>query len=407
MKPDLSVKAWGVTFKNPMVVASATPTKDARYMLKGLEAGAGGVISKTITYEPKLQKYVSPRFTVLHKKGWPHVYSNYSCEFLATYTPEEYLNELRQAKKYCEEHNAVLIGSISGTDSKTWKELAKIVEDTGVDLLELNYGCPHPQDLGYKSGAELGRCPDTSAEVTSIVVNAVNIPVIVKVTPEAVDPVLVSQKVQAAGAHGITAINRFPALEVDLDSGRPLLHSAFAGVGGPWMRPITLKWLAKIAKSVDLPISATNGIATWKDVIKCIMCGAHTVQTCTAIMYGRKGYGHIQDFLKGMSRYMEEKGYKSLDEIRGITLPQIKTWDTVDRDTVAKAKVDRDKCTGCKLCRNWCFYEAVSYNAEGQPKEKAAIDENRCDGCGLCPSLCPDEAISMEGPVPVYLGDFQ
>lgn len=407
MKPDLSVKAWGVTFKNPIVVASATPTKDAKYMLKGLEAGAGGVISKTVTDEPKLQKYVSPRFTVLHKKGWPHVYSNYSCEFLATYKPEEWMHELREAKKHCEGHKAILIGSISGSSMDSWRKLAQMVEDTGADLLEVNYGCPHPKDLGYKSGAELGKDPDAAAEVTNAVVNAVKIPVIVKVTVDGVDPVLVSQKVQAAGASGITAINRFPALEIDIDTGRPLLHSTFAGVGGPWMRPITLKWLAKIVKAVDLPVSATNGIATWKDVIKTIMCGAHTVQTCTALMYGRKGYGHIQDFLTGMERYMEEKGYRSLDEIRGITLPQIMDWDTVDRDTRATAIVNREKCTGCKLCRHWCYYGAVAYTANADGKDRAAIDGHLCDGCGLCVSLCPDDAISLKGPVPVYMGDYE
>lgn len=405
MKPDLSVKVWGKTFKNPIVVASATPTKDAKYMLKGMEAGAGGVISKTVTFEPLLQKYVSPRFTVLHKKGWPHVYSNYSCEFLATYTPKEWLNELRQARKYADEYNSVLIGSISGSNMENWAELAKMVEDTGVDMLELNFGCPHPQDLGYKSGAELGGDPEAGAKVTDVVVNAVDVPVIVKVTAEGVNPIVVSKAVKEAGARGLTVVNRFPALEIDLDTGRPLLHSGFAGVGGPWMRPITLKWIAKIAKQVGLPISATNGIATWKDVAKCIMVGAYTVQTCTALMYGKKGYAHISDFLQGLSKFMEEKGYKNLDEIRGITLPQIKTWDTVDRETLNVSKVDTEKCIGCKICRHWCLYGAISYKPDTGGKEKAYIDPELCDGCGLCPSLCPQGAIVMEGP-DVYLGDF-
>lgn len=405
MKPDLSVKVWGKTFKNPIVVASATPTKDAKYMLKGMEAGAGGVISKTVTFEPLLQKYVSPRFTVLHKKGWPHVYSNYSCEFLATYTPEEWLNEMRQARKYADEYDSVLIGSISGSNMENWGELAKMVEDTGVDMLELNFGCPHPQDLGYKSGAELGGDPKAGAEVTDVVVNAVGVPVIVKVTAEGVNPIVVSKAVKEAGAKGLTVVNRFPALEIDLDTGRPLLHSGFAGVGGPWMRPITLKWIAKIAKRVGLPISATNGIATWEDVAKCIMVGAYTVQTCTALMYGKKGYGHIDDFLKGLSSFMEDKGYKNLDEMRGITLPQIKTWDTVDRDTLNISKVDTEKCNGCKFCRHWCLYEAISYKSDAGGKEKAYIDPDLCDGCGLCTSLCPQEAIVMDGPN-VFLGDF-
>ena len=72
------------------------------------------------------------------------------------------------------------------------------------------------------------------------------------------------------------------------------------------MRPITLKWISKVARAVDVPISATNGVFTWEDVVKMIMVGAGTVQTCTAIMYGTKQYGVITDFLKGLNKYLDE-----------------------------------------------------------------------------------------------------
>lgn len=405
MKPDISVEVCGKKFKNPIVVASATPTKNAESMRKCIEAGAGGIITKTISPEPLLKKYVSPRFTVLHKKAWPHLYSNYSCEFLATYSMEEWIKELRLTRKYCDEGNVVLVTSISGDSLANWAELAKEVEDIGSDMLELNFGCPHPRDLGYKSGQELGSDPDAAAEVTNVVANAVKIPVFIKLTAEAVSPVYVAQRVKEAGAAGVTAINRFPALDIDLNTGRPLLHSTFAGVGGPWMRPITLKWIAKIAREVDIPISATNGIDSWRDVIKCIMVGASTVQTCTALMYGTKQYGHIREFLDGMEKFMIEKGYKTLDEIRGITLPQIITWDKVDRESRAVSVVNPEKCNGCKFCQNWCFYDAISYYEE-DGKRKAKVDPDKCDKCGLCASLCPRDAITMKGPKPVYLGDF-
>ncbi|MEW6275996.1 MAG: dihydroorotate dehydrogenase, partial [Bacillota bacterium] len=144
--PDLSVEVCGKRFKNPIVVASATPTKDAAYMKKCVDAGAGGIVAKTVTCEPKLQKYVSPRFTVLHKRGWPHIFSNYSCEFLATHPPEEWAEQLKAAVKYCHEHDTVIVGSISGSTLETWASLAQQVEATGVDMLELNFGCPHPRD---------------------------------------------------------------------------------------------------------------------------------------------------------------------------------------------------------------------------------------------------------------------
>jgi dihydroorotate dehydrogenase (fumarate)/dihydropyrimidine dehydrogenase (NAD+) subunit PreA len=403
MKPDLSIEVCGVKFKNPIVVASATPSKDAKFMKRCVDAGCGGIIAKTVTDEVKMQHYVSPRFTVLHKKAWPHDFSNYSCEFYATYTPAEWAEEMKVATEYCHAHDVVMVGSISGTTMESWDKLAREMAATGVDMLELNMGCPHPRDLGYKSGQELGSSPEAAAEVLKVVVNAVDIPVFVKLTPEAVSPLEMAKMMQSAGASGVTAINRFPALDIDLESGRPLLHGSFAGTGGPWMRPIMLKWVAKIAREVDIPISATNGIWEWEDVAKAIMCGASTVQTCTALMYSSRGYRKIGDFLKGLESFMERKGYATINEMKGVTLPQILSWDVVDRETKAVSIVNAEKCTGCKICPNWCFYDAITLDEDGI----ATIDKNLCDGCGLCAALCPDDAIYMEGPKPIYLGDFR
>ena len=73
----------------------------------------------------------------------------------------------------------------------------------------------------------------------------------------------------------------------------------------------------------------------------------------------------------------------------------------VDREAKHISSVNKDKCNACGLCQRWCFYDAISYDAD----KKAQIDPALCDGCGLCPSLCPKDAISMEGKV--FLGNFK
>lgn len=405
MTPKLAVEYCGVKFKNPIVIASASPSKNGEYMRRCAESGAGGVIAKTFSPEPLAQKYVSPRFTVLHKKGWPNNYSNYSCEFLATYDTEDWMKEMVAGKKACDAFNCSLVGSISGNSKESWIDLAKRMEDIGLPMLELNFGCPHPKDLGYKSGQELGNSPEAAADVTKMVCDAVRIPVFVKLTSEAVNIVDVARFCKDAGASGFTVVNRFSALDIDIETGRPLLHGGFAGVGGPWMRPITLKWIVKIASATGMPISATNGIFSWEDVIKCIMCGATTVQTCTAIMYGRRQFGEIEVFLKGLEKYLMDRKIPDINKLRGITLPQIIPWDKVDREHIAISEVLDEKCVGCGLCTNWCFYDAIRIE-EKEGRKKSVIDPEKCDGCGLCPSLCPSEAIEMRGEVPVYLGNF-
>lgn len=407
MKPDLSVTVCGIRHKNPIVVASATPSGNYEHMKTCVDAGAGGIIAKTYTPEPLARQYVTPRFTVLHKKGWPHNFSNYSCEFLAQYDLDDWAKELEKSVKYCHAHDVVLYGSLSGDTLENWKKMAKQCESTGVDALELNFGCPHPKDLGYLSGQELGNNPDAAAAVTKVVCDTVKIPVFCKLTSEAVNPCVVAEKCRDAGASGLTVINRFSALDIDLEAGgRPLLHANFAGVGGPWMRPILLKWLIKIGRAAQLPMSATSGIWGWEDVVKAIMCGASTVQTCTALMYGTKGYGMIQEYVDKLAAYMENHGYETIEQMRNITEPQVITWDEVDREAYAKHEnysvVDPDKCRGCGLCHNWCFRSAISYDE----RKKAHIDTDKCDGCGLCPSLCPASAIKLESLKPVYLGNF-
>ncbi|KXA95199.1 dihydroorotate dehydrogenase [candidate division MSBL1 archaeon SCGC-AAA259I09] len=404
--PDISVEVCGLRFKNPIVLASATPTKSPEKMLKGMKKGAGGVIAKTVTDEPLLQKYVRPRFTVLHKSGWPQVYSNYSCEYLYPGTPEEWLDELEKTKEYAEKYDSVLIGSVSGRTVEKWAEMARKTEEAGADIIEMNFGCPHPKSgkkMEHKEGTEIGQDPEMAAEITKAVKNETSVPVFAKLTPENTRVEDVTKKVEKAGADGVTAINRFQALDIDIEAeGRPLLHGDYAGVGGPWMRPLTLKYLTRVAKEVDLPISATNGVSTWKDVVKMIMCGATTVQTATAIIYGGKGYDPVEQFNNNLEEFMAEHSYSSIEDMCGVTLDKIIPFEDVEREPDVWSEVVQEECTQCGLCENWCFYNAIQSS-----EDRVGIEKEKCDGCGLCVSLCPQSAIEMKGETPVYFGDFK
>jgi dihydroorotate dehydrogenase (fumarate)/dihydropyrimidine dehydrogenase (NAD+) subunit PreA len=400
----LEFEVCGIKFKNPILLASATPTKNAEYMRKGFEAGAGGVVAKSVTDLEAQQKYVRPRFTVLHKKAYPHCFSNYSSEFAATYTPKEWMKELKQAKVYARDYGAVVIGSVVGTSLQSWKELSMMVEDTGCDMMEMNFGCPNLTGLKVQ-GAEMGADVEGVLQRVRAVVESVRFPVFAKLTSEGVNPLITAGIAKQAGAKGFVVINRTPSLEVDLETGAPLLAGGFNGVGGPWMRPIMLKWVAKVSQEFGLPVSATSGIWEWPDVVKAIMCGASTVQTCTAVTHGQKGLGIIKDYLQGLEKYLDDYGFKSVEELRGRTLRHgIRLFDQLIRlpKGAIWSEVDEEKCTGCRLCQNWCFYEAITYNDSGW----AAINKENCDGCGACAALCPSEAITMKGKKPIYLGNF-
>lgn len=396
----LETELAGRILKNPIVVASATTTRNAQYMKRAMESGAGAIVAKSLYDTELYRRYVRPRFTILHKKGYPYCFSNYSSEFAATYAPEEWMVELKKAKRYSEENHCLLIGSMAASTIASWQRNARMIEETGVDLLEISFSCPNV--IGSKLGVELGGDPDACFEVTAAVVDAVKIPVFTKLTFDGVNLIEVARRVKEAGAKGVTLIGRFSSLEIETKGGRPLLAGGFAGVGGPWIRPIMQKWVARIAREVKIPVSAAGGTYSQRDVAKAIMCGASTVQICSAIMYGRKGYSVIKELVDGLLTYLRENGIPSINRIRGITLDQIKTFQELEREGEVWGQVDPDNCDGCHLCQNWCYYEAISFNEKGV----ARIDRELCDGCGLCRILCPQEAIEMQGKGPFYFGDF-
>jgi len=349
--------------------------RDADAILACAEGGAGGLVAKTISRSAAVVP--TPNMAEIS-----HGFLN--AERWSELPPERWLeDELPRARSA----GVPLIVSLGySADDIAW--LAPRVRPFA-DALEL-------------STHYIGEDPGPMVDAIKAAKDAVGVPVFVKLSPLGRELPRAAELAVRAGADAIVAINSFgPCLAIDIETGRPLLHSTYAGVGGPWMRPITLKWISKVARAVDVPISATNGVFTWEDVVKMIMVGAGTVQTCTAIMYGTKQYGVITDFLKGLNKYLDGHGYASVKDIQGITLPQILTWDAVDREHKHVSSVNKDKCNACGLCKRWCFYDAISYDKN----KKAKIDPARCDGCGLCPSLCPKDAISMEGKV--FLGNFK
>ena len=163
---------------------------------------------------------------------------------------------------------------------------------------------------------------------------------------------------------------------------------AYGGYTGPAIRPIIMRKLSEVARNVDIPLSGVGGVGSYRDVVEYIMLGATTVQLCTAVMWN--GYGQITKILKDLDAWMDQKGYKSFDEIRGIALKDITTVEKLAEMPPLFAEIDADKCTGCGLCKRSCFYRAIEKQGD-----ICAADKSKCDGCGLCAQLCPAKAITL------------
>ena len=139
--------------------------------------------------------------------------------------PEEFLPEIEATVAYAADHDAVVIGSIGSETTEGWVTLAKQIEQTGVPLLECNFGCPHPHMMpGVKTGMEVGQDFEYACKVTHQVCQAVDIPVMIKVTPQVTSLIEFTGRLMDAGAQAVTLTNRFIGFVPDIETGKPLIY---------------------------------------------------------------------------------------------------------------------------------------------------------------------------------------
>jgi dihydroorotate dehydrogenase (NAD+) catalytic subunit len=144
----------------------------------------------------------------------------------------------------------------------------------------------------------------------------VNVPVIVKLTPNVTNIGEIAKAAEDAGADAITAINTVKAIAIDAETGRPILANKFGGLSGPAIKPIALRCVYDVYRSVDVPVIGCGGISNWQDAVEFILAGASAVQIGTAVAFkGVKVFGSVA---KGIEDYLKQKGFKNVKDIVGL-----------------------------------------------------------------------------------------
>ena len=313
---DLSIEFAGITFRNPILIASCSLTSDISKMKVMEEAGAAGFMSKLITHAiPPDNNYFR---AIVTKSGWA-VYGDRRLNV------EQGVAFLKECKR---ELKGPVIANIMGrgADEDSWAETARACEGAGADGLELDLSCPNveysKQRLVQFAGFAIGRSPELTYQVTKAVKGAVKVPVIAKLTPEVEDLLPIAKAAQEAGADalsGINAIIGFPGVDIDR-GGKPLYPGVetqpYSACMGTLLRPIASKQTALISRFVPLPYSSVGGVMTWRDVVERLMLGARTVQLCSTVYLN--GLSRITNCVKMLNKFLDKNGYTGVADIIGI-----------------------------------------------------------------------------------------
>jgi dihydroorotate dehydrogenase (NAD+) catalytic subunit len=216
------------------------------------------------------------------------------------------------------------IVNISAEAVEDYAMMAAILdEQPGIAGIEVNVSCPNIVRGGFCFGWDA----EMTADVTAAVRASTTLPVIVKLSPGALDIVAVAQAAEAAGADAISLINTLVGMSIDIRRRQPVLANATGGLSGPAIKPIALRMVYQVAAAVSVPVIGMGGIMTVEDALEFFFAGASAVQVGTGIFVDPTIPIRLID---GLADWMTRQGVSDLNDIVGAALPG-------RRETVATA----------------------------------------------------------------------
>lgn len=297
---NLGVKFGNIDFKNPLIMASGTFGFGKEYNEVYDIQKLGGISSKGLTLNKRdgnngMRVYETPS-GMMNSVGL----ENPGIQGFID-------NELQ----FFKELNTVRIANVGGGTLEDYVEGVKLLNDQPIDMIELNISCPNVKAGGMAFGIK----NEVAREVVRKVRAVTTLPLVVKLSPNAEDIVGMAKVCEEEGADGISLVNTFKAMAIDINKRKPVFENVYAGLSGPAIKPIALRMVHEVCKNVNIPVMGMGGITTAEDAIEFIMAGATCIQVGTANFINPKIGIEI---IEGIESFMLREGINSLDEIRGI-----------------------------------------------------------------------------------------
>jgi dihydroorotate dehydrogenase (NAD+) catalytic subunit len=298
---SLSISFAGLDLANPTILASGILGFSTDSLNRVAKGGAGAVVTKSVGISPRTG-YSNPTLVqaesgLINAMGLPNP------------GIDVYSGEIKFSKTIL---RVPVIVSVFGYSAEEYAMVAKKAADAGANAVELNVSCPHVK----QTGAEIGQSQKLLSEIVQQVKVAINVPLIVKLSPNVAEIAILARAAVEAGADILTAVNTLKAIAIDTETMRPILSNVKGGLSGAAVKPVALRCVYDIHEELpDVPVIGCGGVTNWRDAVEFFLAGASAVQIGTAVA---EDTAVFQTVTKGVESYLRKKHFGSVKEIVGL-----------------------------------------------------------------------------------------
>ena len=296
---DLHVNVAGVAFNNPLIAASGTFGFGREYAEFYPLSTLGGISSKGITLKARPG---NPAPRIAEAPG-----GMLNAIGLQNPGVDHFIHE---DLPWLREQGTRIIANIAGNTPEDYCAMAEKLNDTDVDMIELNISCPNVKQGGVQFGTT---CAGVSG-ITKAVRAHCKKPLMVKLSPNVTDISEMALAAESEGADAISMINTLTGMRIDIRTRRPIIHNNTGGFSGPALLPIAVRMVWQTYQKVKIPIVGLGGISTWQDAVEMLLAGATALQIGTVLF--TDPYAPVK-IAEGLAKFMDENGVQSVSELTG------------------------------------------------------------------------------------------
>lgn len=300
MMPVLEVKIGNLSFKNPVLTASGTFGYGLEYSQFVDLNILGGIVVKGLSLKPK------------QGNPPPRIYET-PCGMINSIGLQNIGVEAFKKEKlpFLKKFNTNIIVNFFGENLDEYIEIAKILDETdGVHALEMNVSCPNKTSEWRKMGLE----PELLRKAIKRVRLHIKKPLIVKLSPQVTDIALMARICEEEGADAVSLINTIPAMVIDIKTRKSMIGTLTGGLSGPAIRPVAVRAVWEVARTVKIPVIGVGGIVSAEDALQFLIAGAKAIQVGTANFINPVATVEI---IEGINRFLIEEKIEDINEIIG------------------------------------------------------------------------------------------